>query len=282
MELYQLHYFMYVAKYQNMTKAAQELRVGQPAISKAIKALESEFQVQLLMRNGKRISLTHEGKLLQIRLLPIIQALDTLPAELQLFGEKREVIKINVLSCNMVITHIIKMFKQIERGVVFVITDQRERTDWDLCIRSTDTEISYKNGVKFLDEKILLASKRGTWLDDRERVSLCELKEELFIMLQWDTQIRIMAEAKFHDAGIVPNVVFECDTPYIAQQMTEEGMGVSLWPEFTWGKNDQVKFTDIKEEMRRSLYLLRQTEHRHSQAAQRFADFFLENIDKVL
>lgn len=40
MEIYQLRYFAYAAKYENITMAAQELHVSQPSISKAIQALE--------------------------------------------------------------------------------------------------------------------------------------------------------------------------------------------------------------------------------------------------
>ena len=40
MELYQLKYFLYASKYENISKAAQELRVAQPSVSKAIQALE--------------------------------------------------------------------------------------------------------------------------------------------------------------------------------------------------------------------------------------------------
>ncbi len=40
MELYQLKYFLYAAKYENISKAAQALRVSQPSISRAVVALE--------------------------------------------------------------------------------------------------------------------------------------------------------------------------------------------------------------------------------------------------
>lgn len=40
MELLQLRYFCVVAKHQNMTKAAAELMISQPALSKTISALE--------------------------------------------------------------------------------------------------------------------------------------------------------------------------------------------------------------------------------------------------
>lgn len=276
MELYQLHYFMHVAEYENITKAAQELRVGQPAVSKAIKSLEEEFQVQLLKRNGKRIYLTHEGRLLQTRLRPLMRGLDGLAGELQIFGEKREVIKLNVLSCNLMLPDLIGKFKEREPGVIFFITEQREKTDWDLCIRSTSPEIGYTNGIKLMDEKICLASKKGTWLDGKKRISLRDTKKEVFIMLRRGAQIRNIAEAKFHEAGVVPDVRFECDTLYLVQMMTEQGLGVTLWPEHSWGKSDAVHLTEVEEEMNRSIYLLEQTDHKNPDVVHRFSQFMQE------
>ena len=50
MELYQLRYFAYAAKYENITMAAQELNVSQPSISKAIQSLERELKTELLAK----------------------------------------------------------------------------------------------------------------------------------------------------------------------------------------------------------------------------------------
>lgn len=278
MELYQLHYFLYVAQYENITKAAQELRVGQPAVSKAIKALEDEFQVQLLERNGKRVSLTHDGRLLQTRLRPLIHSLEAIPAELHLSGERREMIKLNLLSCNLMIIDFIRKFKEQEPDVVFAITEQREKTDWDICIRSTSPEIGYTNGIRLFDERICLASRKGSWLDAREQVAYDELKQETFILLRRGAQTRSIAEAKFHAAGFVPNVGFECDTLYIALKLAEEGLGVALWPEYTWGKSEKVKLTNFADEMRRSIYLLQQPDRSEKSAASRFAAFLQQEI----
>ncbi|MDO4265577.1 MAG: LysR family transcriptional regulator [Eubacteriales bacterium] len=273
MELYQLQYFLHVAQYENMTKAARELRVGQPAISKAVQALEAEMQVQLLERNGKRIGLTHEGKLLQTRLLPLLLELETIPSELQLYGERKELIRLNLLSCNLMIAEVIRAFRDEEPNVIFSITEQREKTDWDLCICSTAPEIGYTNGEHLFDERILLASRRGGWLDDRERVVFEELRKESFIMLRRGAQTRNIAEARFRAAGFVPNIGFECDTLYIAQRLVTEGLGVTLWPEYTWGRHEDLKLTAFSEDMRRSVYLLQHTEGSRQGAATRFAEF---------
>ena len=83
MELFQLKYFMAVAQYQHMTKAAESLHIAQPAVSQAIRHLEEELQVTLFDRENRHISLNDCGRLLQKRLAPVLSALDAIPEELK-------------------------------------------------------------------------------------------------------------------------------------------------------------------------------------------------------
>ena len=53
--------FAAVAKHLNVTKAANNLHVSQPSLSKHLKALEDKFNLQLFTRHAKGIRLTDEG-----------------------------------------------------------------------------------------------------------------------------------------------------------------------------------------------------------------------------
>ena len=57
-----LHIFKVVAKHLSFTKAAEQLYLSQPAISKSIKNLEQEFKTTLFIRKRNSIELTTEGK----------------------------------------------------------------------------------------------------------------------------------------------------------------------------------------------------------------------------
>lgn len=83
MELYQLKYFLYAAKYENISKAAQALRVSQPSISRAVVALEKELQVELFERQGKRIVLTRAGLTFREQISPILWKLEGLGDEMK-------------------------------------------------------------------------------------------------------------------------------------------------------------------------------------------------------
>jgi LysR family transcriptional regulator, benzoate and cis,cis-muconate-responsive activator of ben and cat genes len=63
MELRHLRYFLAVGEAANFTKAAAQLRVSQPALSRQMKDLEDEIGVDLLRRRPRGVTLTAEGKL---------------------------------------------------------------------------------------------------------------------------------------------------------------------------------------------------------------------------
>lgn len=72
MELRLLRYFLTVAKEQSFTKAAEQLHITQPTLSRQMTALEDELGITLFLRNGKRTTLTDEGILLKRCALEIL------------------------------------------------------------------------------------------------------------------------------------------------------------------------------------------------------------------
>ena len=98
MELYQLKYFLYAAKYENISKAAQALRVSQPSISRAVVALEKELQVELFERQGKRIILTRAGLTFREQISPILWKLEGLGDEMKKVQKGGDTIRLNAMS----------------------------------------------------------------------------------------------------------------------------------------------------------------------------------------
>ncbi len=62
MNLNQLYYFRVLADYEHYTKAAEELHITQPTLSKAISSLEEELGAYLFEKKGRNIALTKQGK----------------------------------------------------------------------------------------------------------------------------------------------------------------------------------------------------------------------------
>ena len=76
MELLQLRYFCTVAHYQSVTRAAAELMISQPALSKTIRNLEREVGVPLFERRGKYIQLNRMGELFYSQVRHALNTLD--------------------------------------------------------------------------------------------------------------------------------------------------------------------------------------------------------------
>ncbi len=97
MNINQMLYFKTVCKHLNITKAAYELHISQPAITKSIHELESELGVPLLVRVNKKISLTHEGEIFLNKCQALLSDFYSLIDEMKDLGlEKQNTVKIGI------------------------------------------------------------------------------------------------------------------------------------------------------------------------------------------
>ena len=79
---FRLKVFYTVAQRLSFTKAAHELYITQPAVTKHIKELEQQLNIQLFKRNGNNIALTIAGKVLVQYAEKIFQTYTELETEL--------------------------------------------------------------------------------------------------------------------------------------------------------------------------------------------------------
>jgi DNA-binding transcriptional LysR family regulator len=82
MELYELRYFLGVAKFENIHKASEKMGVSPASLSKAIARLEAELGVSLFSREKRNIHLTDRGRLLQKRAAEMAQMEEAMRLEL--------------------------------------------------------------------------------------------------------------------------------------------------------------------------------------------------------
>lgn len=81
MEIRTLRYFLAVAREENMTRAAEQLHVTQPTLSKQLKGLEDELGKKLFTRHSFSIRLTEEGVLLRNRAEDLVSMADRITRE---------------------------------------------------------------------------------------------------------------------------------------------------------------------------------------------------------
>lgn len=90
MDIRILRYFLTVAKEQNFTKAAEQLNITQPTLSRQLAALEEELGTALFVRGSRSITLTESGILLKRRALEIIDLEEKMLDELKITDELME------------------------------------------------------------------------------------------------------------------------------------------------------------------------------------------------
>ncbi len=81
MELLQLKYFEKVATLENMTRAAKELHISQPALSNSIMRLEQELGVKFFDRTSRSIKLNKQGVYMLSKVKKILTMVDSITAD---------------------------------------------------------------------------------------------------------------------------------------------------------------------------------------------------------
>ena len=81
MELYELRYFIGVARYENIHRASEKLNVSTASLSKAIGRLEEELGVNLFLRERRHIKLTDQGRMLQQKASEMIRLEESMRLE---------------------------------------------------------------------------------------------------------------------------------------------------------------------------------------------------------
>lgn len=83
LELRQLEYFLAIIEGGSLSKAATVVGVAQPALSRQMRQLETELNVQLFYRHGRGIRLTPEGQQLETVVRPVLRDLNQIRCELR-------------------------------------------------------------------------------------------------------------------------------------------------------------------------------------------------------
>ena len=73
MEIRVLKYFLTISREENITRAAEQLHITQPTLSRQMMQLEEELGVRLFQRNRVSVTLTEEGRLLRRRAQEILE-----------------------------------------------------------------------------------------------------------------------------------------------------------------------------------------------------------------
>lgn len=152
-----LKYFYYVAKNKNITKAANQFNITQPALSKSIKNLEEQLNIKLFIRNKNGVILTKEGTILYENCEKIFSILNNMT--LKINNKKTITIAIGKVLLNNILLDKIKEFNDLYPNVSINITGG---TTEEIINKINNNEIDFAIGyyvnelpTNIIQEKIL-------------------------------------------------------------------------------------------------------------------------------
>lgn len=96
MNLIQMRYFQAVCQTGSFTGASRALSVSQPAVSIAIRALEEEFSLKLLHREGKTVRPTPEGAVFLRHCDDLLRHADSIHEGMQALANKKQLLRLGI------------------------------------------------------------------------------------------------------------------------------------------------------------------------------------------
>lgn len=280
MELLQLQYFLIAAKYEHMTKAAQALRIAQPALSQSIKRLENELGVTLFTREKRNIKLNETGRFLERQLQPILAALDEIPAAVrEQATQSSHTIHLNLLAATRLVTDCIISYKELHPEVQFRLSQNPHIEKADLSISTSyPGEAQKGDNLLILEEAFYLAVSSASPYARLHSIPLLAVKDEGFISLSNNRPIRRICDRFCLESGFTPRTICETDNPESVRNLITAGLGVGFWPEYSWGLLSTPKITLLPiEGMRcaRDITLSRRLSEGNAAAVDDFCHFII-------
>ena len=237
MELYQLRYFLEVARQQHVRNSAETLHVSQPAVTNAIHRLESELGVQLFVQQGRSIRLSSYGKTLYDEIIPFIESLNSLPDRIKNMKlHEKATIRLNVFAAWFVVINAIREYHRIDPDLNFEVMQYEQAEISDITITTVRHYRSKKrqsDDLHIYTEPIYLAVPDIPRFRNKDSILLSEVADMDFVQISEKKNFRALSDLFFKEAGISPNTVFESDDPGVVRYMICNKMGVGFWPKMT-------------------------------------------------
>lgn len=275
MELLQLRYFCHAAHTGNFSKAAEELGIPQPAISRTIATLEKELGCKLFDRTGKRVTLNEQGKFFLHEVEKSLHGLDQ--AILQLSQSREKTIKLQVLAATKLIPNLLVDFSTENPHVKFVLHQHPGEKDYDL--RITARERAPENNCRILmSEQVVLAVPREHRLYNRDVIDVEELRNERFVGLAKHKDLRTLIDAYCARHGFSPNIAFEAENAATFRSLVEQHLGIAFVPEkvFRSSPSEGLHMIPLRDYFERTIILEWKESRLPDKQTREFCDFAVD------
>ncbi len=192
MEVDQLRYFLQVAERGNFTRAAEDLMVSQPALSRSIQKLEEELGQPVFERKTRSVSLTDAGTLLQSRARQVLSILEDTKAEIMDDGEIGRV-RIGAIPtvAPYFLPEILQRFSAsypkatlvVQESTTDLLLHDCSQGEIDLAIVALPVSAKHLEVEELFQEELLLVLPPDHPLVEKPRIRLSDVKPFPFVLL---------------------------------------------------------------------------------------------------
>jgi LysR family nitrogen assimilation transcriptional regulator len=241
MDFRQLKYFTMVAEAKSFTRAAELLRLAQPALSSQVHKLEEELQEQLLIRHSRGIELTDAGRRLLSHARTILHQLDIAREDVRgAQGEPEGLIRVGMpRSVSEVLA--VELIREAQARApaisIRIVEHFSENLYAQLLDRELDLALTYsaESSVRVTTELISLQclsliSPAKSRLPRGDQIEFAEVIRLPLILGSPVHVVRKLLTATAQDSGFELNVVHEIDSLQTALNMVEGGLGHTILP----------------------------------------------------
>jgi len=260
MDLRSLRYFVETIRLNSFTQAAESLHVTQSTISKMVRQLEDEVGAQLLLREGRKLTLTDTGNVVYARGVEMLATMRQLAAEVRdTQSLERGHLTVGIPPMiNLLFTPVLKAFRQRHPNITLTLQEdagqaiERQVAQGDLEIGMTVLPADPLLGLQsapIASYPVWALAARGTFQKGRNTIKLKSLAKTPLVLLKDDFAMTRALRSAFADAGFEPVIAAQSGQWDWLVAMASAGMGVALLPEpfihrLAIGHLDAVKLVD--------------------------------------
>lgn len=286
MELQQLRYFITAAEHQNISRAAKELMISQPALSRSIRALEADLGAVLFERKNSHVVLTEAGRRMLQHAREMLTMEERIRKEmLECCSPEKAPVRLVCRCIRQLLYSSISKFNEKYPEARFVILQNDDLAicsqEYDLMISSTLECTSDRSHHKLLQERFLCAVASDSSFAAKHSISLKEFASTPQILFGGHRQVRNTVQTRLQSLGIHPVISMTCDDSSTACHFVAAGYGVFLVPEFTISP-DLAKIVRLLPvnglDLTRDVYLSWDANKYQPLYAQRFRTFLIHDL----
>lgn len=185
---YRDHVFLTVAENLSFSKAAEELFISQPAVTKHIKELESKLNITLFDRKGNKVYLTQAGRLSYNHLKAIRQSYRDLEFDIERLNDAyKGSLRIGASSTisqyliPKVLAAFYKRYPKVElflfNGNSFEVEQKLIENEIDMALVENESSQANIKYIDFLEDEIIVVAGSQSVFSKRKTISLSDLSE---------------------------------------------------------------------------------------------------------